>query len=142
MTLSHSTIDFAGIQVDTYLTEDEQAYATLTSICKGLEISNKNAQNWFSRHNREAEGISVTVGIRNKAATAFPVSLIGAFIDYRISLKDKQALALYSATFRADLISDIKRANLVEVTHAEQNELRAEIRMELVNRMVKLKPAC
>lgn len=137
MTLSHATIDFAGIQIDTFLTEDHQAYATLTSICKGLKVSNQNAIDWVRRHNKGAEGIPVNVGKRQVPATAFPISLIGDFLDYRVSLKDEQVLALYSATFRADLISDIKRANLVSVTHAEQNELRAEIRMDLVKSLVK-----
>ena len=139
MTLSHATIDFAGIQIDTFLTEDEQAYATLTSIGKGLGYSRQTIQDWLERTGAISEGIPVKVGKFKKSGTAYPVNTIGNFLDYRMGVTgDEKVLALYSATFRADLISDIKRANLVSVTHAEQNELRAEIRMDLVNRMVKL----
>lgn len=140
MKLSHATVDFAGLYLDTFLTEDERAYVTLTSICKGLDISNQTAINWLQRHNRKAEGIPVVTGIRNKAATAYPISLIGDFLDYRVSLGDKKVLALYSATFRADLEAEIKIANLVTVTAEERNANRTAIRLELVEQMYKLDP--
>lgn len=132
--MKYTTVDFAGIQIDSFLV-DGQAYVTLTSFANGLGISRQNVKDWAKNHN-QVEGIAVKVGKRQVPATAYPISVIGDFLDYRISLGDKQVQALYSATFRADLERTIKEANGIQVTAAQHEETRHRIRIELVNKYI------
>lgn len=141
MTYRHSTADFAGIPVDAYLDDDNNSYITLSSLGAGLGVSRQNTNQWIKRHNKGIEGIPVTVGQFNKAATAYPASVIREFISYRRSLGDKQAEALTDSIVQAAFDRHAKETNLVTVSTAQNEAVTAAIRMELVNRMVKLKRA-
>ncbi|MBW4558457.1 MAG: hypothetical protein KME59_21530 [Trichormus sp. ATA11-4-KO1] len=129
MAYLHSSFEFAGIPVDGFIIDGE-AYTTLTGFANGLGISRQSAKNWYNNHCRTA-GHSVRVGKRQVPATAYPVSVIGDFLDYRVSLGDKRVTNLYSATFRADLERTIKETNGTQVTAAQHEGTRANLRQAL-----------
>lgn len=128
--MRYTTIEFAGLQLDTFLGDSGTCYVTLTSLAEGLGLEKKASQNWAQNH-LKIKGVPVKVGIRKSMATAYPVDVAGDFLDYRVQLGDKQALALYSATFRADLERSIKEANGIQVTAAQHEEVRHSTRLAL-----------
>lgn len=136
MTYRHSTADFAGISVDAFLDENDNSYLTLTSLGAGLGVSDNVTQKWLKRHNKGILGIPVRVGIRNKAATAYPASVIREFIAYRRSLGDVQAIALTDAIVEAALDRHAKETNLVTVTAAQNEQKTAAIRLALLQQIV------
>jgi len=134
--MRYTSIEFSGITLDTFLGESGTAYVTLTSIASGLGISRQTVKNWNKAHN-PVEGKPVQVGKFKSAATAYPIDVIGDFLDHRVKQGDKQALALYSATFRADLDRSIKEANGIQVTAAQHEEVRHNTRLALLQQWVK-----
>ncbi|WP_414582389.1 hypothetical protein [Scytonema sp. PCC 10023] len=132
---TYSTHPFAGIQIDSFITEDGRHWATLTPLAQACGGSRQNMVDWVARKGN-LETLDVKVGKFKKAAKAYLISDIGDYLDYRVELGDKKALALYSATFRADLERSIKEAHGQSVTAAQHEDRRATIRMELIDRML------
>lgn len=133
--MNYTIIDFAGLVLDTFLGESGQTYATLTSLADSLGIDRTTVKNWVQRYCK-VQGVKVQVGKFKSMALAYPLDVLGEFMDYRISMGDKQALALYSATFRADLDRTIKEANGLIVTSKEHEEVRRVTRLELLKKWV------
>lgn len=133
--MRYTTVEFSGLPLDTFLGDSGKCYATLTSVAKGLGISRQSVKNWVQNH-CTTQGLPVQVGVRKSMATAYPVDVIGDFIDYRVTQGDKQALALYSATFRADLERSIKEANGIQVTAAQHEEVRHSTRLAILQQWV------
>lgn len=134
--MRYATIDFSGLQLDTFLGDSGTAYVTLTSIARDLGISRQNIKDWVKNH-CQAQGVPVQVGVRRSTATAYPVSAIRDFLEYRVKLGDKQAAALVYATFEADLERSIKEANGIQVTAAQHEEVRHNTRLALLQQWVK-----
>jgi hypothetical protein len=135
MTYRHSTADFAGITVDAFLDENNNSYATLTSLGAGLGVSRHNMNNWVKRHNKGVIGIAVKVGTRQVPATAYPASVIREFLSYRRSLGDEKAEALTDAIVEAAFDRFAKETNLVSVTAAQNEQTMATIRLELLSKL-------
>lgn len=134
--MRYTTIQYSGMNLDTFLGDSGKCYATLTSAANGLGISRQAVKNWVQNH-CTTQGVPVQVGVRKSMATAYPVSTLREFLQYRVSLGDKQAAALVYSTFEADLERSIKEANGIQVTAAQHEEVRHNTRLEYLQQWVK-----
>lgn len=133
--MHYTTISYSGLDLDTFLGDSGTCYVTLTSAASGLSISRQNIKDWVKNH-CTTKGIPVQVGVRKSMATAYPLSVLRDFLEYRVSLGDKQAAALVFATLEADLERSIKEANGIQVTAAQHEVRRSAIRQELIDRIL------
>ena len=135
----YTTVPFAGLMFDSFMTEDEQCFVTLSCVANGLNVSRQNLKNWLKRQDN-VKGISVMVGKRlNVPATAYPLEVFTNYLNYLANERlDKQAQALLLAVTQADLERTIKEANGIQVTAMQHEETRAAIRHELIKKALKL----
>lgn len=133
--MRYTTISYSGLDLDTFLGESGKCYVTLTSAAKGLGISRQNIKDWVKNH-CTIKGIPVQVGKFKSAATAYPVSVLREFLEYRVSLGDQQATALVFTSFEADVERSIMEANGIQVTATQQEEVRTSKRLEYLQQWV------
>lgn len=133
--MQYATISYSGLNLDTFLGDSGKCYVTLTSAANGLGISRQNIKDWVKNH-CNTEGVPVKVGVRKSMATAYPISTLRDFLEYRVSLGDKQAAALVFSTFEADIERSIKEANGVQVTATQHEESRHSKRLAYLEQWV------
>lgn len=134
--MNYTTITYAGLTLDTFITEDGRTWLTLSSLAKGIDVHQQTVINWLRRHSAEAKDtLDVRVGRkRNVKATAYPVTIAADFLNYLVSKGNTEANALITATLVADLERSIMEANGYQVNAAQHEETRRQTRLEyLVN---------
>ena len=129
----YTSIEFAGIPLDTFVTSDGRKWVTLSSMANGLGQSRQNAIDWLRRKQLQAgETLEVKLGKRqNVKANAYPVAIVAEYLTYLADRGVASAKALLQATFQADLERAIAEANGIQVSAAQHEENRAEIRYQL-----------
>lgn len=139
MNYQHSTISFAGLLLDCFITSDKSTWLTLTSLATALNIHRQTLKNWLNLKSDAKQGstLTVAVGLRKKEATAYPVDIAVAFIDYMADKGNKECKALRSATLRADIERSIRESNGEVVTAAQHEEVRHSARLEYLQQWVK-----
>lgn len=129
----HATVPYAGILLDGFVTPDGKSWVTLSSIANGLGFNRQTPRNWVTRRNLQYnEVLPVRVGQFNKAAEAYPVEVIGQFVEAFAKKGNQQCQALLTASFTADLERSVKEANGLQVTAAQHEERREGLRLELL----------
>src|SRR4028119_1625768 len=124
--MNYTTITYSGLPLDTFMTEDGRTWLTLSSLAKGVGVHQQSTIHWLSRKiETRPESIDVRVGPkRNVKATAYPVDIAVAFIDYMADKGNKECRALRSATLRADIERSIRESNGDVVTAARHEAIR------------------
>jgi hypothetical protein len=136
--MNYTTITYSGLPLDTFMTEDGRTWLTLSSLAKGVGVHQQSTIHWLSRKiETRPESIDVRVGPkRNVKATAYPVDIAVAFIDYMADKGNKECRALRSATLRADIERSIRESNGDVVTAAQHEEIRHSARLEYLQQWV------
>src|SRR4028119_389524 len=136
--MNYTTITYSGLPLDTFMTEDGQTWLTLSSLAKGVGVHQHSTIHWLSRKiETRPESIDVRVGPkRNVKATAYPVDIAVAFIDYMADKGNKECRALRSATLSADIERSTRESHGDGVTAAQHEEIRPSARLEYLQQWV------
>lgn len=133
MSYLYTTISYAGLTLDTYLTSDQQTWLTLSSLATGIGVHRQTVKDWLRHHSQpDIHSIDVKVGKFNKAAKAYPVEIAVDFLEYMATRGNKEAKAFLTATVVADIKRSIKEANGILMTAAQHEEARHLTRLELL----------
>lgn len=137
MSYLYTTITYSGLALDAFMTDDQQAWLTLSSLASGLGIHRQTVADWLKYHCKSQHvPIDVKVGKYKKAAKAYPTELAVEFVDFMADKGNKEAKALRTSTLKADLDRSIREANGILVTAAQHEEVRHNTRLALLQQWV------